>query len=99
MEGLNCAAKTSSFSSDSARHPSSGGVVALFVSRLPIRSHKPRTGAHMALPTTTALEDDANWAVERATALPEVWALVVANSDGLVDAWRPMSVCRGRRSF
>jgi hypothetical protein len=31
----------------------------------------------MALPpTTTALEDDANWAVERATALPEFWALV-----------------------
>jgi hypothetical protein len=52
----------------------------------------------MALPTTTAaLEDDAHWAVERATALPEVWALVAENGDGLVDAWRLMSVCRAAR--
>jgi hypothetical protein len=51
----------------------------------------------MALPTATALEEDANWAVERATALPEVWALVAENSDGLVDAWRLMSVCRASR--
>jgi hypothetical protein len=52
----------------------------------------------MALPATAALEDDANWAVERATALPEVWALVAENSDGLVDAWRLMSVCRASRA-
>jgi hypothetical protein len=51
----------------------------------------------MALPTAPALEDDANWAVERATALPEVWALVAENSDGLVDAWRLMSVCTASR--
>jgi hypothetical protein len=37
----------------------------------------------MALPpTTAALEDDANWAVERATALPEVWALVPRTETG-----------------
>jgi hypothetical protein len=53
----------------------------------------------MALPTaTTALEDDANWAVERATGLPGVWALVAENGDGLVDAWRLMSVCRAARA-
>jgi hypothetical protein len=53
----------------------------------------------MALPTTTAaLEDDANWAVERATGLPEFWALVAENGDGLVDAWRLMSVCRASRT-
>jgi hypothetical protein len=53
----------------------------------------------MALPTTTAaLEDDANWAVERATALPEVWALVAENGDGLVDAWRLLSVCTASRT-
>jgi hypothetical protein len=52
----------------------------------------------MALPTTTAaLEEDANWAVEWATALPEVWALVAENGDGLVDAWRLKSVCRASR--
>jgi hypothetical protein len=49
----------------------------------------------MALPTAAALEDDANWAVERATALPEVWALVAENGDGLVDAWRVQGVARG----
>jgi hypothetical protein len=53
----------------------------------------------MALPTaTTALvEEDANWAVERATSLPEVWALVAENGVGLVDAWRLMSVCTASR--
>jgi hypothetical protein len=51
----------------------------------------------MALPAP-ALEDDANWAVERATALPEVWALVAEHSDGLVDAWRLMSVCSASRA-
>jgi hypothetical protein len=51
----------------------------------------------MALLTAAALEDDANWAVERATSLPEVWALVAENSDGLVDAWRLMIVCRASR--
>ncbi len=57
------------------------------------------TTARMALPpTTAALEDDANWAVERATALPEVWALVAEHSDGLVDVWRLMRVCRASRA-
>ena len=52
----------------------------------------------MAAPTSTlALEPD-SWAVDRATALPEVWALVAENSDGLVDAWRLMSVCRASRT-
>jgi hypothetical protein len=64
-----------------------------------LRSHKPHNSTHMALPTTAAaLEDDANWAVERATALPEFWALVAENGDGLVDAWRLMSVCRASRT-
>jgi hypothetical protein len=36
--------------------------------------------------------------MDRATALPEVWALVAENSDGLVDAWRLMSVCRASRT-
>jgi hypothetical protein len=52
----------------------------------------------MALPAPAALEDDANWAVERATALPEFWALVAENSDGLVDAWRLLSVCTASRT-
>jgi hypothetical protein len=44
-----------------------------------------------------ALEEAADWAVKRATGLPEVWALVAQNSDGLVDAWRLMSVCSASR--
>jgi hypothetical protein len=49
----------------------------------------------MALPAAAAaLEDDANWAVERATALPEFLALVAENGDGLIDAWRLMRVCK-----
>jgi hypothetical protein len=52
----------------------------------------------MALPTAAALEDDASWAVERATALPEFWALVAENGDGLVDAWRLMGVCQSSRT-
>jgi hypothetical protein len=48
-------------------------------------------------PTALALER-ANWAIERATALPEVWALVAEHGDGLVDAWRLMSVCRAARA-
>jgi hypothetical protein len=38
----------------------------------------------------------ANWAVQRATALPEVWALV-AEKSGLVGAWRLMRVCKAAR--
>ena len=49
-----------------------------------LRSHKPHKSTHMTLPTAAALEDDANWAVERATALPEFWALVAENGDGLL---------------
>jgi hypothetical protein len=50
----------------------------------------------MAAPPTTALEEDPNWAVDRATALPEVWPLV-AEHGGLVAAWRMMRVCRAAR--
>jgi hypothetical protein len=45
--------------------------------------------------STTPLEPD-NWAVDRATALPEVWALVAEHS-GLVGAWRLMRVCKAAR--
>jgi hypothetical protein len=38
----------------------------------------------------------ANWAVDRATGLPEVWALVAAHL-GLVGAWRLMRVCKAAR--
>jgi hypothetical protein len=51
----------------------------------------------MASPATLALEDEANWAVERATALPEVWALV-AKHRGVVGARRLMRVCRAARA-
>jgi hypothetical protein len=47
----------------------------------------------MAPPITRAR---ANWAVDRATGLPEVWALVAAHL-GLVGAWRLMRVCRAAR--
>ena len=52
----------------------------------------------MALPTTTAaLEDDANWAVERATGLPEFWALVDKHR-GIVGTCQLMRVCRASRA-
>jgi hypothetical protein len=38
----------------------------------------------------------ANWAVDRATGLPEVWALVAVYL-GLVGAWRLMRVCKAAR--
>jgi hypothetical protein len=44
-------------------------------------------------PTTRAF---ANWAVHRATALPEFWALVAEHS-GLVGAWRLTGVCVAAR--
>jgi len=44
----------------------------------------------MAGPTTRAR---ANWAVDRATSLSEVWA-IVAKHLGLVGAWQLMLVCR-----
>jgi hypothetical protein len=49
----------------------------------------------MALPITTTPEE-ANWAVDRATGLPEVWALVAVHL-GLVGAWRLMRVCKAAR--
>jgi hypothetical protein len=49
----------------------------------------------MAAPTTTL--EEANWAVDRATSLPEVWALIAENGDGLVQAWRLMRVCKAAR--
>jgi hypothetical protein len=54
----------------------------------------------MALPSALAalaLEDDANWAVERATGLPEIWALV-AEHRGVVGAWQLMRVCKAARA-
>jgi hypothetical protein len=45
----------------------------------------------MAGPTTHAR---ANWAHDRATSLPEVWA-TAAKHLGVVGAWRLMLVCRG----
>jgi hypothetical protein len=48
----------------------------------------------MAPPNTRAR---ANWAVERATALPEVWALV-AKHRGVLGARRLMRVCRAARA-
>jgi hypothetical protein len=52
----------------------------------------------MATPSTTtdAAHDEANWAVDRATGLPEVWALVAVHL-GLVGAWRLMRVCKAAR--
>jgi hypothetical protein len=46
--------------------------------------------------TTDAAHDEANWAVDRATGLPEVWGLVAAHL-GLVGAWRLMRVCKAAR--
>jgi hypothetical protein len=39
---------------------------------------------------------EADWAVDRATGLPEVWALVAMHL-GLVEAWRLMRVCKAAR--
>jgi hypothetical protein len=51
----------------------------------------------MAPPTTRgATRARANWAVDRATGLPEVWALVAAHLR-LVGAWRLMRVCKAAR--
>jgi hypothetical protein len=51
----------------------------------------------MAPPTTRAsTRARANWAVDRATGLPEVWALVAAHL-GLVGAWRLTRVCKAAR--
>jgi len=49
----------------------------------------------MAGPTTHAR---ANWAHDRATSLPEVWA-TAAKHLGVVGAWRLMLVCRGAKEF
>jgi hypothetical protein len=48
----------------------------------------------MSAPTTT--HEEANWAVDRATGLPEVWALIAMHL-GLVGAWRLMRVCKAAR--
>ena len=47
---------------------------------------------------------DGDWtAGQQVAALPEMWALFAEHSDGLVDVWRLMGVCKrrewGRRSF
>jgi hypothetical protein len=51
----------------------------------------------MALPATTTLEEEDNLAVERATGLPEVWALVAMHL-GIVGAWQVMRVCKASRA-
>jgi hypothetical protein len=51
----------------------------------------------MAAPPATP-EEAPNWAVDRATSLPEVWALVAEHGD-LVAAWRLMRVCRAAREW
>jgi hypothetical protein len=48
----------------------------------------------MAPPTTRAR---ANWAVERALALPELWALVAEHTPSLVGKWRLLGVCKASR--
>ena len=58
-----------------------------------LRSHtQPHSQHGMAPPNTRAR---ANWAMERATALPEVWALVVKHR-GVLGARRLMRVCKAR---
>jgi hypothetical protein len=58
--------------------------------------------ARMAPPNYPNTRARANWAVERATAFPEVWA-IVARHRGVVGACQLMRVCRasraGERSF
>jgi hypothetical protein len=76
------------YNSDSARQPH--WTFEHQLSSLKDLTHK------MAAPPTTALEDEANWAVDRATGLPEVWALVAVHL-GLVGAWRLMRVCKAAR--
>jgi hypothetical protein len=52
----------------------------------------------MAPPTTRgATRARASWAVDRATGLPEVWALVAVHL-GLVGAWKLMRVCKAARA-
>jgi hypothetical protein len=50
----------------------------------------------MATPSTAALEQD-NWAVDRALALSEVWALVADHTPSLVARWRMLGVCTASR--
>jgi hypothetical protein len=50
-------------------------------------------GTSCVVPTT----EPESWAVDQATSLPEVWALVAASS-GLVGAWRLTGVCRASRA-
>jgi hypothetical protein len=56
------------------------------------------THTHTMVPPTARARTRAraNWAVDCATGLPEVWALVAAHL-GLVGAWRLMRVCRAAR--
>jgi hypothetical protein len=48
-----------------------------------------------AAPPSPDPEPD-NWAVDRPTSLPEMWALV-AKCGGVVGAWRLMRVCKAAR--
>ena len=50
-----------------------------------------------APPSAAPLEDDANWAVERALARPEVWGLVADHTPSLVGLHRLMGVCSAAR--
>jgi hypothetical protein len=51
----------------------------------------------MAAPPSTAPLEEANWAVERALALPEVWGLVADHIPSLVAKWRLLGVCKASR--
>jgi hypothetical protein len=51
----------------------------------------------MAPPNYPNTRARANWAVERATSLPEVWAFVAMHL-GVVRAWQLMRVCRASRA-
>jgi hypothetical protein len=59
---------------------------------LPLETICPHKQRH----TPTTPEEEANWAVDRATSLPEVWALV-AKHRGVLGARRLMRVCRAAR--
>jgi hypothetical protein len=50
-----------------------------------------------APPPPPAPLEEATWAVERATALPAVWAQVANHTPTLVGKWRLMGVCRASR--
>jgi hypothetical protein len=61
-----------------------------------LRDENARLRERVRLAETAANTAAPNWAVDRATGLPEVWALVAVHL-GLVGAWRLMRVCKAAR--